>query len=383
MEIIFWLSILIEYYIYDGYLRLLQLMSLLQSAPKKAIGFEMETLPRVTVLLTVFNEAVQVRERILNILESDYPAERLEVLVASDCSTDDTDIVVGGIKDSRVRLFRPQTSVGKTDTQNKAVSAATGEIIVFTDADTRFDKMFLRNIVAPFALPAVGGVDGHLLFTRGNDSGVSRSQSAYWRYELRLRELESRLGVLAVASGACLAIRRNLFQPMDVAIGEDCIVPLDVVRRGYRMVHASNAIAYDRMENDSAREFKIRVRMTLRNWRGTWSRPELLNPLRNAGYAFALWSHKLLRWLSPLFLLSIMASAFAMSVSGSAFFKLVTAGLAGFYIAGLAGWQAEARNWRVPVVCTVYSFLLANLGFLVGLWKALHGESITQYRQLT
>ena len=176
-----------------------------------------------------------------------------------------------------------------------------GPVVIFTDAGSRFEPDFIRRIVAVFSDPSVGAADGHLLFTSDNDNQIAQSQGFYWRYELSLREAESRLGILAVASGACLAVRKQVFRRMDLSIGEDCIVPLDVVTQGLRVVHVPEAIAYDAMENDPEREFRTRVRMTLRNWQGTWSRPQLLNPYKYPGYAFALWSHKLFRWLSPFF----------------------------------------------------------------------------------
>lgn len=378
MKFIFWFSIFALYYIYDGYLRLLVLVSALRRGEK---AYEMPApLPKVTVLITVFNEAIVIRKKIENVLSLRYPADRLDVLVASDGSTDSTDDIVMGVKDRRVRLFRSDVRAGKTATQNKAVAVAAGDIVVFTDAGTSFDKGFLRNIVVPFSDPEVGGVDGHLLFASSEGSGVSESQGFYWRYELRLREAESMLGILAVGSGACLAIRRSLFRQMDLNIGEDCTLPLDIIRQGYKMVHAPDAVACDRMENEPAGEFKTRVRMTLRNWQGTWKFPELLNPFLYPGYAFALWSHKVLRWLSPVFLICLTVSAAALAAGGSQFFKFVSIGFVGFYLIGLIGWQVEFMGLRVPVAKTVFSFLLANIGFFVGVVKAVGGYRVSRYR---
>jgi cellulose synthase/poly-beta-1,6-N-acetylglucosamine synthase-like glycosyltransferase len=278
-----------------------------------------------------------------------------------------------------VRVVRPKVRIGKTDTQNKALATASGDIIVFTDADTVFDRQFLRRIVRPFSETNVGGVDGHLLFINDQKSGISKSQSYYWKYELRLRELESQLGILAVASGACLAIRKDLLLPMDAEYGEDCIIPLDVVEQGYKMVHASEAFAYDRMEYDSQREFENRVRMTVRNVQGTLSRKYPLNPFRAPGYAFALWSHKLLRWFSPVFLIMLTISS-VLLINQSMFFLLFSIALLGFYGSACLGWIAERKGWRIPLVQIAYSFVLANVGFLVGLVRAFLGHHITAYR---
>jgi len=334
-DIIFWLSFWGLYYIYDGYLRLLQLVLLFW---RRQPGFQLPPipLPAITVLVTVFNEAETISDKIRNILDTDYPADLLEVLVASDGSTDGTDDIVKGFDDGRVSLFRPKNRVGKTDTQNQAMDKVTSEIVVFTDAGTRFHRSFLKNIVKPFNDTRVGGVDGHLIFITTEASGVSKSQGFYWNQELRLRTFESKAGILAVASGACLAIRRKLFRPMRDTYGEDCVLPLDIVSQGYEMVHAPDAIAYDRMEHEPEKEFRTRTRMTLRNWQGTWSYPRLLSPFHHPGYAFSLWSHKLFRWMSPVFLILLTMASIWLSWE-SWFFKIVTFGILGSYLAGYIG----------------------------------------------
>jgi cellulose synthase/poly-beta-1,6-N-acetylglucosamine synthase-like glycosyltransferase len=343
--------------------------------------------PSVTVLITVCNEESEIRERVQNVLDCEYDLGRLEMLVASDGSTDSTDTIVSSFTDPRVKLYRPQFRMGKSETQNAALALASGEIIVFTDAGTRFARSFLREIVAPFASTTVGGVDGHLLFATADTAPplsqapgpMAQAQGYYWRQELRLRELESDLGILAVASGACLAVRSALLRPLPPAIGEDCVVPLDVVRSGLRMVHVVTAVAYDRMESETRREFRTRVRMTVRNWQGTWRYPELLNPLRNPRLAWALWSHKLLRWLSPFFVLLWLLSSAALLLSRSAAWAAAVPG-AVFIIIALVliavPATRSARGWRVA-----WSFLVANAGFALGVTQALTGRRIVTYRQ--
>ena len=334
------------WYIYDGYLRTLKVCHTRRIDTSESAS-DVSEAPVVTLLVTAYNEADQIRDRIDNLLAQDYPHDRLDVLVASDGSTDGTDQIVLECADPRVRLYRSGSQLGKTATQNQAIPLARGEIIVFSDADTRFDRSFVRRIAAAFADPGVGGADGHLLFIAQAGNDVSQSQGFYWRYELKLREAESRLGIMAVASGACIAVRRVLFRAMDPAIGEDCIVPLDVVAQGYRMVHVSDALAYDHMDNAPDREFGSRVRMTLRNWQGTWSRPKLLNRCVIGESPGALWFHKVLRGRSPFFLLGLIVSANAWAlakVSGMAAASAVNR----FLLLALVGWGTSNSNVRVP-----------------------------------
>lgn len=380
-EILFWGAGLLLIYVFGGYLQVLRLAACIGSGRADEIERD-ETAgdwPNVTVLITAHNEEAVIEEKIRNVLSCSYPRSRLEVLVASDGSTDRTDELVWRFEEPEVRLFRVPVRSGKTGAQNQATEVIRGDIIIFTDADTRFEPGLLEALVGPFVNPAVGGADGRVLLSRVPGSYVSENQGRYWSYELRLRETESRLGILAVAAGACMAVRRDLFRPIDPAYGEDCIVPLDVVLQGRRMVHVPEAIARDRMPHELGAEFTSRVRMTVRNWRGTWSRLALLNPFRHPGYAFALWSHKVLRWLSPFFLVTMTVCA-AILAFDSLVYQIAVAGLLAFYLAGALGWLAEAHDWRLPVVRSVFSFLLANAGFLVGVLLALSGRRITAYR---
>lgn len=362
-------------YIYYGYYAILKLI-----AGRKARVFAdlRAPPPALTVLLTVHNEEAVIEDRIANILECDYRQDRLEIVVASDGSTDRTDSLVTRHPSSRVRLFRPEARSGKSDTQNQALKTATGEIVLFTDAGTRFAKEFLREIVRPFGQPEIGGVDGHLTFrTSGAGQPVAEAQGYYWRQELTIRHFESALGILAVASGACLAIRKNLLCRIPSTVGEDCTVPLDVVRAGHRMVHQRTALAFDTIESSSAGEFKSRARMTLRNLQGTLMYRDLLNPLKHPGISWALWSHKLLRWFSPLFIIAWVFSSLVALADGGRWpvalpaILFATCSLMVLFCPRLRG----VRGLR-----TLWSFAVANAGFAVGLTRAMTGKTITAYR---
>ena len=383
------LATLILYWIYDGYGRFLQLMVLLKryesqaitaSAPKGAEHKTEDRWPTMTVLLTVHNEETIIRRRIENILQCDYPASCLSVLIASDGSTDSTNDIVRSFFDRGVRLFE-SPGLGKTGTQNAAIRSIESDLIAFTDADILFDTDWCKQIARRFQNPQVGAVDGRALYEAPTPDALQASQGFYWTYELTLRLLESQLGILAVVAGACFAIRRNLFVTMDPAIGEDCIVPLDIVTQGFRVVHEPLAISRFDSEEDSSITLRRRIRMTLRNWQGTWTRSHLLNPLRHPGYAFALWSHKLLRWLSPLFLATASCCSMAQFiVAPSLASALIFAPFGGLFALAGIGWISARRHLQVPGTGAAYSFLLANVAFLIGIWRAVTGHRIHSYR---
>ncbi|MBL8819463.1 MAG: glycosyltransferase [Planctomyces sp.] len=387
--VVLWIVLLISilglYWIYDGYGRFLQVCSLVYgAAPVKtreaATIDTQKQLPSITVLLTVHNEERVIEDRIQNLLQCDYPRHLLDILVASDGSTDRTAEIVSRYADSGVRLLE-SPGLGKTATQNLAFRQIESELVVFTDADIQFDTGFLRQIAGPFADPLVGAVDGRLLYTRDEQPTTVVGQGFYWNYELKVRYLESRMGLLAVVAGACFALRRKLFVPMDPSIGEDCIVPLDVVSQGYLVLHEPTAVAYDRYDDSAELTLRRRIRMTLRNWQGTWTRPALLNPLKKPGYAFALWSHKLLRWLSPVFLGLATCSATGLLVAAPGWLSILAV-MPFVMLFGLAasGWMAGRTGLRLPGAGTAFSFVLANTAFMIGIWRATLGERIHSYR---
>lgn len=383
--ILFVLSCGLLYWVYDGYGRCLQLVVRLQSlwhrlrgSARAAVPAAAPHWPSLTVLLTVHNEEAHVLNRIRNLLDCDYPREQLQILVASDGSTDSTNALVETCGVPQVQLLLG-TGQGKTSTQNAAVARISSEIVVFTDAETVFDRDFLRQVAVPFADPRVGAVAGHLRFADSAGNCNVRSQGFYWNYELKLRELESRLGLLAVLAGAAFAVRRSLIRPMNPAIGDDCIVPLDVVDQGCRVVHQPTALAWDRFAEDSGTTLRSRTRMTLRNWQGTWTRPQLLNPLRHPGYAFALWSHKLLRWLSPVFLLTAVLSAVWLTVFQPGVWS--AAALAPFALLLSLGGLGAAGG-RLPGAGVAFSFLIANTAFLMGLIRVARGNRVCSYRNV-
>ncbi|HVC11881.1 MAG TPA: glycosyltransferase, partial [Burkholderiales bacterium] len=377
LKAVFWAAIVLLAYVYRGYEWLLRAASAMRPrlTPHPAPG---GAAPLLTVLITAHNEAGRIEHRIANVLASAYPRDRLEVLVASDGSDDGTDDLVSRLAATHpVRLFASGGRLGKTETQNRALKEARGEIVVFTDAETEFAPDFLREIVRPFEDPAVGMTTGRIDLM--DASGVvARSQGFYWSFEMRVRDLESRLGILAVGSGQAMAVRKALIRPMDPSIGEDCIVPLDVALQGFSVVHCGAAVARDTFVADPAKELRTRIRMTLRNWQGTWSRPRLLNPLRHPGYALALWSHKILRWVSPFYMLAATVCIAALARDRLYLGLAVLAALG--YLGAALGWLGGLRGKRVTVATQLYAFVLANLGFAIGVTRALLGHEIRTYR---
>lgn len=364
-----------------GYGRVLRILA--RGRPDSRVNGAGTPPDRVTVLLAVHNERDGVAARLRNLVDTDLPAERLRIVVASDGSTDGTDDVVRAWPDPRVSLVRSEPRAGKSIAQNAGLAAIDGGIVVITDCGTTFDRRTIPELLAPFADPGVGVVDGALRFEPPPGTHAIRAHGAYWDYESRVRTAESALGILATASGAVMAARREVIREIPGHAGDDCVVPLMAVAAGRRVHRANAACAWDESNSDPRAEFRARVRMVVRNWQGTWMFPGLLAPWRRPAVALGLWSHKVLRWCAPAFVLLALGSLAALGFrEGGAWAWAAGAAWALALLGGadaFAAWWTRGRHRATPLG----SFALVCAAFGVGLAKAAAGHRIGGYRDRT
>jgi cellulose synthase/poly-beta-1,6-N-acetylglucosamine synthase-like glycosyltransferase len=346
--------------------------------PRKSADGRRDSDPLVSIIVPVHNEEQRILRKITDCLEILYPRDRIEIIVASDGSTDQTEEIVRKMaaQDCRIHWLASTSRVGKSGVQNLAAQQAHGDLLLFTDADTVMPPGALRPMVRSLGDPTVGLSTATVLFGQGKDA-VEKGQGFYWLYELWLRFAESRLGILATGSGQALMVRRELFRPLPTCYGDDCIMPLDVRAQGYKVVQERAANVFDTMPHSIEGELRTRIRMTARNWTGTLSRPAVLNPLRFPLTALGLISHKLLRWLTPFFLAIILLCASFLALQGQ--FRLVWALQVVFYLSALVGWQLTRKQRPTWIFGYPFSFCLANVGFLLGMVKALRNQKIVAY----
>jgi cellulose synthase/poly-beta-1,6-N-acetylglucosamine synthase-like glycosyltransferase len=375
LRISFYASLFILFYTWLGYFLLLALLAKFYNKKWK----QQNIYPSITILLTVHNEEKLISKRLDNLLSQDYPVGLFEVLVASDGSTDKTNKITGSfiVRDKRIRLY-VTSGGGKSATQNSAVPLAKNDVIVLTDADTLFETDTVKQIAKNFADKRVGCVSGRLELNRVPGS-VAENQGSYWKFEMALRRMESQIGVMHTATGQVMAFRKDLFRHFDPKYGDDCIIPLDILEQGYRVVHDDEAIAYDSFPSSVKGELRARTRMTLRNITCTLSKYRLLNPFRHPGLCWAIISHKILRWLTPFFMLAALVSNVFL-VSEGTFYLTTGVAQALFYLLGLVGLVGQVFKIRIPLASQIFSFLLANTGFLLGVLQAAAGRHVTAYR---
>jgi cellulose synthase/poly-beta-1,6-N-acetylglucosamine synthase-like glycosyltransferase len=369
MAVLFWTLTALVVYVYVGYPLLLALVGAIRARPTARGANE----PSVTLLISAFNEADVIAEKLRNSLSLDYPADRLQIVVISDASDDNTDAIVEGFAPRRVELLRMADRGGKTLGLNAAVPRARGDIIVFSDANAMYARDVLRQLAANFADPDVGAVVGESTYTKPEVES-ERTEGLYWQYETAIKRLESRIGSVVGGDGAIYAIRRTLYEPMRADALSDFVNPLQIVRGGHRCVYEPLARSYESAAKDFQREFRRKVRIVNRAWRALMTMRSLLNPLRYGFFAIELISHKLLRWLVPVLLVGVLVTNLFLLGTAPIYTLALVAQLA-LYALALLGYAMRRRE-RMPAILSVpYYFCLVNVASALGIFEAYRGKT--------
>ena len=376
-KILFWLAAVALAYAYVGYPVLVWLVSRLRPRAVRRAQFE----PVVTVVITAYNEERDLAAKLENTLALDYPKDKLEVLVASDCSSDRTDEIALAFAARGVRLHRQAERLGKTAAQNAAVELARGEVILFSDATTLYQPDVLRAMLPNFADPSVGCVAGKLIYVDPAATSVGQGAKSYWGYETFLKTHESRACSLIGASGCLYAVRRSAYVPLYHEACSDFIIATKMVEQGLRAVYEPRAVCTEETNRQADKELRMRVRVIAQTYTDLWRHRRLLNPLRGGFYAVELLSHKVMRYLVPLFLLVALVTSGALAPR-SLFFALTFAGQAAFYAAALAGWLLERAGARVRVLSLPHYFVLANLAAVIAFYKFARGERYARWEPI-
>lgn len=377
MLVLFWLSVIFVIYTYFGYPLCLYSLSLFR---RQKTARDESYCPKVTLIITVHNEEKRIKDKIKNTLALDYPRGNMEILFASDASTDGTDEIVKSHES--LRLVRSPERKGKESAQKRAIEQAAGEILVFSDVATMLDKNGLRKIVANFADETIGCVSSEDKFvdSDGNPSG----EGAYVRYEMLLRRLESRVNTLVGLSGSFFAARMEVCRDWAEDLQSDFNTVLNSVKLGLRGVLDPEALGYYANIADEKKEFDRKVRTVLRGLSVMARNLGLLNPISYGLFSWQLFSHKVCRWLVPLALLSALMSN-AVIIRQSWFFQTTMALQIIFYALALlyskpakpAPDQNRHGNRGARFLQVPYYFVSVNVSILVAWLKYLRGERAT------
>ncbi len=350
MTILFWLSASLVGYAYLGYPTLLWLYNRLRRRPVSMFDIQ----PSVSVIVTARNEEDKIRDKIVNTLALDYPADRLEVIVASDASDDRTDEIVAEYANRGARLVRSPQRQGKEYAQGLAIVVARGEILVFTDAAAMLEPDILNALARNFSDPTVGAVSTEDVLV--NAAGTSSAEGLYAKYEMWVRRLESGFHSLVGLSGSCFAIRKELCTYWPATLASDFMGALHAARAGYRSVTDPSARCMFAAVVLSEIELARKIRTFERGIAVLMANLDMLNPMRYGRFAFQLASHKLLRFLTPFLLIgTFLASAVLM---GEEPFRLLFLTQIGFYSLGVVGcFVSRLQSNRVVQVANYFTIV--------------------------
>jgi cellulose synthase/poly-beta-1,6-N-acetylglucosamine synthase-like glycosyltransferase len=369
-QIIFIASAMVIAFIYVGYPVLAFILSRIFGWPVR----QTEITPSVSVIIAAYNEERDIEAKIENTLALDYPCERLEIIVASDCSTDRTDEIVRSYAPRGVILHRQPVRYGKTMAQHRAVLASTGDILVFSDATTLYEHDVLRKIVRNFAGPEVGCVSGQLVYVDRATTAVGKGCRSYWGYEKFLKKCESRLGSLIGVSGCLYAVRRSSQARLAKDMIDDFVIATEIHLQGLRTIYEPEAISIEDTNQRGKDEMRMRVRVIEQTMNALHRYREVVNPFKHGMFAVQMFCHKVLRYTVPVWLtLAFLSSAFLVQVSD--LYTTLFCGQVAFYSAALIGYLCERLQLRLGPLAIPYYFALVNIASIKAFLKFMRGEN--------
>jgi cellulose synthase/poly-beta-1,6-N-acetylglucosamine synthase-like glycosyltransferase len=341
-------------------------------------------LPRVTLIVTAYNEQQCIRTKLDNLTSLDYPQEFTNILVASDGSSDATEKIAATYDPQRVTVLRVEGRRGKTACQNAAAAAAAGDLLVFTDATTKLHPGALKALVENFSDPSVGCVGGRLVYVTDVDNLTGCGGEAYWSYELRLRAAESLLGSLIGVSGCLYAVRKRAYRPIDPELISDFVIAMRMQEQGLRTVLAPDAICFEETLEHGSHELAMRVRVAIRSLNALVRERRFLNPLKYGCFAWQLWSHKVLRYASPLLWIGALTTnaALAFRETPHLLYLLLLAAQFAVIGAGAAGFLLQGARRDLGVLGRPYYLLLTNAASLIATLRYLRGERMVTWKPI-
>ncbi len=368
---VFWLAAIFLAYAFGGYYLVLWVVSLYYKRPHQRGAIQ----PAVSIIIAAHNEASTISSKILNCLELNYPPEKYEILVASDGSDDGTPDIVRSFAHRGVRLIEIPDRSGKQYAQMLARDAATGEILVFTDAGVEFERESLQKIISNFADTSVGCVSSEDEIVRKKGW---MGEQLYVQFEMRMRRLESRIGSLVTASGSFFAARRSVCDTWHIDQTSDFFVVLNTVSLGMRAVVDPESVGRYGLVHSERAELQRKIRTIVNGLAVFFAHKELLNPLRYGFFSWQLISHKLFRWLTPFAMLLLFVSNLFLWTKGL-FYQAALVSQAAMYAAGLLALSIDRSSVWKPIKLAGY-FLLGNAATVMAWFYFLSGEKFVSWQ---
>ena len=371
-KILFWVSAGIFLFVYIGYPLAITLVARLKKGTVNVDERVYE--PEVSIIIAARNEEKTIEKKLINTLELDYPKEKLEIIVVSDHSTDGTVGIVEKFKGRGVRLIALADHLGKTGSQNLAVESASGEILVFSDANAMYVPGSIRYLANHFQDHDVGCVSGELCYSNPEESIVGREENLYWRYEKYIKKQENRIGAILGANGSIYAVRKSDYVVLEKDIISDFIEPLAIAARGKCVVYESRAISFENVSLSFHEEFIRKRRIVSRSLYSLIVHSYLLNPIKNVTLTFELFSHKILRWISPVFLFTLLIGC--AGLISNRFYAFIFLFQVLFCIIGFLGYIMRNRKNLPTFIFIPYYCCLLGLASILGIVDYIKGKKV-------
>ncbi|MDA8177995.1 MAG: glycosyltransferase family 2 protein [Deltaproteobacteria bacterium] len=361
-EAIFWSSILLLGYTYVGYPALIRILSGLRPKIVRKAPFY----PRIVIVVISHNEEINIRGKITNLLSLEYPKGKRRIVIVSDASTDGTDDIVQSYKSEGVSLIRMDERMGKSAILNRVLPELDEEFVVLSDSRQTWNTESLRTLLENFSDPSVGAVSGELVLAKG-DGSFGEGLGFYWNYEKSIRKCEAAYDSTCGVTGCIYALRRSFFEtiPGDTLL-DDLVIPMNITKKGHRVVFEDRALAYDRVDEEPRTEWNRKIRTLSGNYQAFFAMPWLFHPFRNRLF-LQLVSHKVMRIVAPFFLIAcLLSNVFILQYP---VYKAAFAAQVIFYGLALISFWADAR-----VLKPIKTFVFLNAVALMSLPVYLSGK---------
>ena len=333
--------------------------------------------PNISIIISVFNEEKVIEKTIRSLLESDYDLDKIEFVIGSDNSTDSTNEIISKLQKEipSISFFPFPTRRGKSQVLNDLVKAASAEILIFSDANTIYRRDAIKNMVKYYVDKSIGGVSGRLLLIEFESSIFEGSQEKkYWDMESWLKEKEGNLGMLIGANGGIYSLRKEFFVPIptNYPVMDDFYITLKVLEQGRSFIYTRSALAEEFTAPSIKSEFNRKVRNNSINLSTIKAVKNLLSPSFNL-ISYALWSHKIIRWITPILLLGVLVLNLLL-ISSNPFLYWIFLFQLMFYLASLLGYFLKQLGIRITFLLLCFYFLVTNVAMLVGIYKFIFSK---------
>ena len=378
MATIFWISLFAIFYAYIGYPLSLYVISISMSRKNSAPLKSSNHYHYVSLLISAYNEEGVIEDKILNSLALNYPKDLFEIVIISDGSDDRTEEIVRKFEKEGVSLKSYEGRLGKSSCLNKTVPLCKGDIIVFSDANSKYDNDSLIHLLKKFNDPRVGLVTGSTNYISKGSDKRSMPVGIYSKIEKITKKIESNISSCVGADGAIFAIRKKLYQPLKNYDINDFVIPLNIIRQGYRVVLAENAFCVEETAKEISGEFKRQTRITNRTLRAIFNNSDMLNPFKFGIFSFELISHKLLKFMAPYFMIFFLV-ANILIVTSNIIYTFILSGQTALYMLGLIGYCYKLKTNKPRLIEMSQTFISINIAILLGWITYFKGVTYTTW----